>query len=110
MLKLLRKLMTNFAIISLFLIASCKDYQNINFNPDFYIGSYEEQAIKNEYGKIVYANEIKFNEFSCFSLMPLSNQCLNHINLSQCLEQSRVYPLNKSLSRLCHCCNRGLSP
>jgi len=66
-LKLLRKLMINFAIISLFLIASCKDYQNINFNPDFYIGSYEEQAIKNEYGKIVYANEIKFNEFSCLS-------------------------------------------
>lgn len=51
--------------ISLFLLIGCQT--GIKWNPDFYVGDYENQAIVNEKGIYVYSDEIEFNNYACLS-------------------------------------------
>lgn len=50
------------------LLGSCNtDYVDIEFNPDFYIGDYENEQIINELGQTVSASSPIFNSFRCLS-------------------------------------------
>ena len=51
------------AISLTILLISCQ--HGIEFNPDFYIGDYENVSITNEDGKTVYADEPLFNKYAC---------------------------------------------
>lgn len=49
-------------IIPLFILIGCT---GIKFNPDIYVGDYQNEGITSEKGITVYANEQRFNEYGC---------------------------------------------
>jgi len=47
---------------------SCNpDYVDVEFNPDFYAGDYENSQIINELGQVVSASDPVFNSYFCLS-------------------------------------------
>ena len=54
-------------LIALILITSACQTRGIKWNPDFYMSDYQNVAIVNEKGHVIYADQEEFNGFACLS-------------------------------------------
>ena len=52
-------------IVALFLTLFVVSCDGIKFNPDIYVGDFQNGAIINERGELVYATSPLFNQFGC---------------------------------------------
>lgn len=93
--------MTSFvkaSLLAFIMIAliSCK--KGITFDPDFYVGHSEIQAIKSERGDIIFTSDTRFNDFACMHIEKIKE--LKKILMRQKLRNSDRVRVNKEYSQL----------
>lgn len=89
----MRHLRNTIVIIFLFWLVSSCGHRGIDFNPDFYVGDYENVSVVNASGIIIYANSPEFNGMACMTEDKV-------VELMKILRRARIPNKRKLLKKL----------